>query len=65
MKDVGRDGQSKRESECKKSPRQGGRGVKLLIDGAQSTRKEQWELKAAKREVNKQRSRIKYSLRAP
>jgi hypothetical protein len=40
-------------------------GFELLIDRAQSTRREKWEIKAAKREANKQRSRIKYPLRAP
>jgi hypothetical protein len=38
---MGGDGQSKKESECKKPPRQ--RGVELLIDKAQSTRRVKWE----------------------
>jgi hypothetical protein len=41
------------------------RGVELLIDKVWLTRKEKWEINAAKREVSKQRSRIKYPLRAP
>jgi hypothetical protein len=49
--DVARDGQSERESECKKPPRK--RGVELLIDTAQSTRSGKWAIKAAKREANK------------
>jgi hypothetical protein len=44
---------------------QGKRGVELLIDRAQSTRKGKWEIKVAKREANKQKFRIKYPLRAP
>jgi hypothetical protein len=44
---------------------QGKGGVELLIDRAQSTRREKWEIKAAKRGTRKQRPRIKYPLRAP
>jgi hypothetical protein len=62
-RDAAGDGQSKRESECKEPPRQG--GVELLLDIAQLTRREKWEIKAAKREARKQRPRIKYPLRAP
>jgi hypothetical protein len=64
-KDVGKAGQSEKESECKKPPRQKGGGVELLIDRAQSTRREKWEIKAAKRGARKQRPRIKYPLGAP
>jgi hypothetical protein len=49
--DVAGDGQSERESECKKPPRQGGEG-ELLIDRAQLTRKGKWEIKA-ERPINK------------
>jgi hypothetical protein len=44
---------------------QGKGGAELLIDRAQSTRREKWEIKAAKRGARKQRPRIKYPLRAP
>jgi hypothetical protein len=44
---------------------QGKEGVDLLIDKAQSTRREKWEIKAAKRGAKKQRPRIKYPLGAP
>jgi hypothetical protein len=43
----------------------GGRGVELLIDRAQLTRREKWEIKAAKRGTRKQRSRIRYPLGVP
>jgi hypothetical protein len=43
-RDAAGDRQSKRESECKKPPRQ--RRVKLLIDKAQSIRRGEWEIKA-------------------
>jgi hypothetical protein len=39
---------------------QGKGGVELLMDRAQSNRREKWEIKAAKREI-----RIKYPLGAP
>jgi hypothetical protein len=42
---------------------QGKRGVELLINRVQSTRRGICEIKVAKREVHKQRSRIKYPLR--
>jgi hypothetical protein len=52
MRDVAGDGQSKRESECKKPPRWGcvwgGGEVELLIDRAQSTRRGKWEIKAGR-----------------
>jgi hypothetical protein len=41
------------------------KGIELLIDRAQSTRREKWEIKAAKRVTKKQRPRIKYPLGAP
>jgi hypothetical protein len=44
---------------------QGKGGVELLIDRAQSTRREKWEINAAKRGARKQRAKIKYPLRAP
>jgi chorismate synthase len=56
MKDMGGDGQSEKESECKEPPRP---------DRAQLTRKEKWEIRAAKRGARKQRPRIKYPLGAP
>jgi hypothetical protein len=63
VKDVEGDGQSKKESETSKKK---GRGVdvELLIDRAQSTRREKWEIKAAKRGTRKQRPRIQYLLGA-
>jgi hypothetical protein len=47
------------------SPRnlQGKGGVELLIDRV--TRREKWEMKAAKRGTRNQRPRIKYPLGAP
>jgi hypothetical protein len=44
---------------------QGKGGVELLINRAQSARREKWKIKAANRGARKQRPRIKYSLRAP
>jgi hypothetical protein len=44
---------------------QGKGGAELLIDRPQSTRREKWETKAAKRGARKQRPRIKYPLGAP
>jgi hypothetical protein len=38
---------------------------KLLIHKAQSTRREKWEIKGAKRGDRKQRPRIKYLVRTP
>jgi hypothetical protein len=62
MRDVARDRQCEKESECKKPPRQRA-GVELLIVRAQLTRREKWEIKAAKRGDRKLRPRIKYPLR--
>jgi hypothetical protein len=45
---VGGDRQSEIESECKKPPRKRGEGLELLINRAQSTRRDKWEIKAAK-----------------
>jgi hypothetical protein len=64
MRDATGDRQCKRESECKKPPRQR-REIELLIDRAQLTRREKWEIKAAKMGARKQRPRIKYPWRAP
>jgi hypothetical protein len=58
-RDVARDGQSERESECKKPSRQRW-GFEILIDRVQLTRREKWEIKVAKRGDRKQRPRIKY-----
>jgi hypothetical protein len=44
---------------------QGKGGVEFLIGRAQSTRREKWEIKVAKRGARKQRPRIKYPLGAP
>jgi hypothetical protein len=52
------DGQSKKESECKKPPRQRGAN-ELLIHRAQSTRREKWEIKAAKGRSQKTKAQDK------
>jgi hypothetical protein len=41
------------------------KGRMSSIDRAQLTRRGKWEIKAAKREANKQRSKIKCPLTAP
>jgi hypothetical protein len=42
-----------------------GKKGELIPDRAQSTRREKWEIKAAKRRDRKQRPRIKYPLKTP
>jgi hypothetical protein len=56
-KDLGRDRQSEKESECKNPPRQ--REVEFLVERAQSTRRKKWEIKAAKRGDQKTKAQDK------